>query len=365
MKKERKGIFQTGHILLLGMVLGSVQLASASVISVTANLSTTVQELIDMVPGSVTSDGTQFNNDPNSLPLFATGSLLTTDLEGELVATGQGVAQLSDRDNSLMGNPEEVALEVSCYSNDSSVSYNVSSEVDETRTVMFSAPEITFDDNGNQTVQSMVTLSGAVIFWADDPAADLSNMSANLSVIVTREDTGATLFQTGLTVSGNAAANVSPSGTGPIQFEIISLAELAAEGVDADSIAVLSQVQQAGTLVIVAIPRQQHLYTYTVTADQALPLRAVFRTSVQNVSDGTGVTATLGRPFEDLSTFIAQAFPEVDGDLMEKAINRAVEKRSTVPVSQAGPTSGLCGLLGIEMIAMLTFGLCYRFIRRR
>ena len=357
------------------LILAIGAVSQASVLSTRATVSTTVQELVSGEAGSVTSDSDALGDDPSVLPISATGNLLTTDLNGVLLATGQGLSVFSQPNLVGQNNPEEFALEVGCYSNSDTVSYEVDGQADETRTLLFAtegnplaAPDLGFGFGSTRLVQSRIFLSGAVIFWSDDPTQSLADMVAELTVNVIRLDTGATLFSTGLTVSGLSAGSAIPTTAGPLQFDLISLSELASDGVDAASIAILEAVRDDGTLIIVAIPDQQHAYTYTVTADEVFDIQASFQVRVQNVPGGTGVTATWGRPFAELTDFVDQGLPGVDGLALQKAVNRAVERRAIQNVisSQTVTTpGGLCGALGVEMLPIVALGLFLTLGRTR
>lgn len=367
----------TAHAWCLVCAVGVAGLvchnADAAVIGTSAVASVTVQEMIDGFPGSVTTDSAETVPDLSNLPLLATGSLTSTDLFGELVSSGQAYAEFQDPGRLDQPNPEEIGLEVASYANGEGVAYSVNSDVEELRTVIFTTPgspvaepEIDFNLLGQQTVESRVFVSGAIIFWSTDPIADLTDMFGEVEVRVARQDTGATLFTTSLTVAGDAMAGVVPSSTGAIQFEVVDLADLAAEGVDEESLAILEQVQNTGSLIVVIIPEQQHAYTYSVTADESLVLSAVFAARVSNKPGGTGVAVTLGRPFANLSAFVDQALPGVDGASLQTSVNAVTASRTIGLVRSAGSSRPFaCGLFGGEAVALIGVMLFSGFARVR
>jgi hypothetical protein len=328
--------------------------ASASVISTSAVVSTTVQELIDGASGSMTTDSAETLDDLSNVPLRASGILTSTDLDLVLIAQGQAFGDFMDPARLDQPNPEEFGLEVASYAQGDSVAYSVSSVASEFRTVSFSASEIDFGVFGTQTVESRIFLSGAMLFWSTQPGLDLSDIHSEVAVSVVREDTGETLFSSSLVVSGAA----EPTTQGPIQFDVLELDELVAAGVDADSLAILERVEREGSLIIVVIPEQEHPYTYRVVEDEPFVLNARFETRVQNKPGGTGAAVALGRPFQNLAAFIGDALPGVDGTAMQRAINLETASRNIGLVRSAGSSSevsgrSVCGALGVESVAML------------
>lgn len=336
-----------------------VQHARGEVIGTVASVSITVQELIDATPGSVTSDEDVLNATSSNLPLAATGSLISTDLSGTLVSMGEALSEFSDPTRLDQPNPEEFGIEVACYSNAAaeSVAYRVSGLSDETRTIVFTADEIDFGNDGTQEIESRVFLSGAVILWSTEQGVDLSEMLGELSIRVSREDTGASLFSTTLTVTGTGAGGAAASSDGPIRFEEIGLDDLADEGVDAESLAVLERVEQAGTIMVILIPPQEHAYRYTVSANEPLDLKAELSAVVRNAPAGTGMAAVWGRPFQNLADFIEEGLPGVNGAALQQTLNAAVARRSIGLVSEDDPNPTgarrFCGAFGFELAGLV------------
>jgi hypothetical protein len=340
-----------------------------------AAVSTTVQELIDGIPASVTSDSDALDATGSNLPLKASGDLTSTDLEGKLVSMGQAFSAFTDPTISDDPNPEEFSIEVGGYSNTVSVGYTVAGEAWERRTLVFTTPgssvappEIDFGTGSTREVESRIYLSGAVLFWSTAPGTSLDDMRATLDVIVVRDEDEAVMFESSLEVLGAGTDEVSTSSTGPVVFEVVGLDELADQGIDEDSLAILEQIEQQGTLIVLVIPEQEHPYTYTVTADEPFDLTATLGVNVRNVPEGTGVAATWGAPFENLAAFIEQGLPGVSGASIEQSVNKVIEARAIglVPAYD-GPSmqarSPLCGALGLEFAVMATLALCLTLTR--
>jgi len=325
-----------------------------------ARVETAVQELIDGVPGSVNADDGEFPEGGVDLPIFASATLTSTDLEGVLVAQAQGFSEFADPTRLDQPNPEEFALEVACYSNAESISYSVRNAANEARTVVFNRrgstaapPEIDFGLSSTRRVESRMFLSGAVVLWSTNAEANLDELRTDIAVTISREDNDALLFETTLAVEG---ADLNPSATGPIRFERVDLSELESLGLDAATLAVLQQVETVGALRVIVIPPQEHAYRYVVTADEELTLNAGLEVHVRNSPGGTGVAAVLGRPFQDLADFIESGLPGVDGEVVQRSLNNATAYRAIglVPSDDtAKAIPRLCGAGGAAMIGML------------
>jgi len=279
-----------------------------------------------------------------------------------LVSQAQGFSEFADPTRLDQPNPEEFALEVACYSNADSISYSVSSVANEARTVLFARrgnsaapPEISFGLGSTRRVESRVFLSGTVVLWSTNAEANLDELRTEIAVTISRDDDVTPLFETTLTVEG---ADTNPSATGPIRFERVDLSELESLGLDDDTLAVLQQVEDAGSLLVIVIPPQEHPYRYVVTADEELTLNAAMEVRVRNAPGGTGVAAVLGRPFQDLADFIESGLPGVNGESLQRSLNEATASRElglmpptdTVP---AIPAPRLCGASGPSMIGLL------------
>lgn len=358
-KRSAHGAAAVCVVCMVGVLASS---ATATVIDTSASVTTSVQELTAGVPGSVINDSATSVADLSNLPLLASGSLTSTDLNGVLDSRGQAFGEFLDPTRLDQPNPEEFGLEVASYSNSGSVVYSVGSQVEELRTVIFTtagspitAPEIDFGPFGTQTVESRVFFNGAVIFWATQPNVDLTDMLAEVQVVVTRNDIGATLFSTTLSVAGQTAGAVNASAEGPLQFEIVQLSELATLGIDGQSMALLQSLERDGSLVVVVIPEQEHRYSYTVTANAPLVLNARFSARVLNKPGGTGAAVVLGRPFDNLAGFIGDALPGVNGDDVERSVNAATAARTIGLVQSAATPAGgsACGSFGFDLAALL------------
>lgn len=352
-------------VFMIGAIWSFSATSPAAVVGTRATVSGSVQELIADVPASVNGDSREFPAEGVTLPLSATAAVTSTDLNGALAGFGSASCRFLDPARLDDPNPQEFAVEVGCFSNIEMVSYDVTSRADEFRTVVFDRADVGVRPGASHEIESRVYLSGAVVAWTTDGAA-MDSIHGELRVSVTREEDDSLLFETTLTLDGDSA-----DSTGAIRFERVELDELAALGVDEASLAVLRQVDVGGGLVVLAIPPQEHAYTYTVTIDEPSTLHARLETTINNRPDGTGVAVALGSPFQDLASLIGTALPGVDGERLQKSVNQAVARRAlgfvaaqddgSSPVLDATPR--YCGTLGMVPLGVMGFGLA--LIRRR
>ncbi|MDO8632025.1 MAG: hypothetical protein Q7R41_16190 [Phycisphaerales bacterium] len=355
---------------MLAAICALTARALGAVVAVDASVVTAVQELIDGQPASVNADDDSRNADGSNLPLLAAADVVSTDLEGSLVAHGRGFATFADPTRLDQPNPEELALETACFSNAESVSYLVTATAAETRTLRFARSEVAFASDGTRDVESVIFVSGAIVLWSAEPGGesdqggsghgDLGGMSSEISFVVSRGGgVEAPLFQTSLVVQGDDQGGVASEADGPIEFEAIGLNELADRGVDEATIDILQQVADQGVLMVLAIPRQEHIYRYVVGANEPFELSAKLEARIRNAPNGTGVAVAMGRPFSELANFIEQGLPGVKGGSLQRAVNDSVAARvggNRMPsdgTARDVPRWTPCGALGGEALLMV------------
>jgi hypothetical protein len=117
-----------------------------------------------------------------------------------------------------------------------------------------------------------------------------------------------------------------------------------------------------GSVHVMLIPDQDVPYTYTAEVGEEFDLIATFEVDLTNLPDGTGVSAVFGREFEALAGMIEEAFPDVDGQVVEAGVNLAQARSVAPPLASAADGKGsrgagasglLCGSLGLEAVGML------------
>lgn len=372
-KKRQQRIFISKFSITF--LLCIVGLVDAAIVNTTGSVETVIQELVDGAIASTSSATDSLDTDQSNFPLLASGELTTSDLDGTSLSLGQGFSQFLDPTRLNQPNPESFALEVSSYSNAADTAYVVTSTASETRTVLFAGPdnptlqaEIQFDDDLTREILSRVYLSGAVVLWSTDDDVNLNGLVADITVTITNGATGEILFGTTLSVDVNTGGTVSTTTTGAIRVQQVNINAFINSQVDEDTANILQEVVENGTLIILTIPEQFHNYTYTVTADAPFLLTANLEMTVRNVPGGTGIAATLGRPFENLAEFIEEGLPGVDGETIEKTINGEINQSlaglDDKPEGQIIPGDSFCGAFGVELMIFGLFFLPLQLVPR-
>jgi len=361
-------------MLAVGVVPGA---ALGEVLALDAVLRARTQQFVDGEPVSSDEVFKDFGLTAANFPLQVVSRLEEPTPTEELIAAGQGIADVDDPNLSSGENPEELGLEADAFSIDAGIAYQVTASAVEARTLRFTTGELGSDPGVEREVESSVFLSGAIIVWSLDPLRDLTGLSAEVTLTVEQfregESGGETVFSAVMGVSGlpegEAEADVEPAGTDGIAFEFGgSEAVLDRAGPDPllkDYLAVLGRTH------VMLIPDQEFVYTYRAEVGEEFELVATFEVDLTNLPDGTGVSAVFGRGFTALSEMIEEAFPEVDGETVEAGVNLA-QARAASPVTVGADDGGgrgtsgtLCGSLGFEAVGMLIFAAIVPLAARR
>jgi len=354
--------------------------ARAAILQTDAHLAASVQEFINGQPGSSSSDTAVHDPTNETLPILASANVVSTDLGGAVQALGQSFSAFADPTRLDQPDPEELALEAACYSNSTDFAYTVAASAEETRTIVFASPgstvapsEIQFQSDGTRLIQSTLFLNGAVLLWSNESAADLSALTANLVISIWREDFTSPLFGSSTLPAPIFSGSLNVDGSGSTSSVVAKVLvtqeatvdDLAALGVSDAAIEKLRTLAETGTLRIIILPPQQHTYNYRVTADEQFHLVALLDLRLHAIPGGTGVTATFGRPFQELADFIDQAIPGVNGKSLQSSLNKLVDARDVIqvpPPNSQTPFGSMCGALGMEsfLLAGLFLAFCVR-----
>lgn len=358
-------------VTMVGVGTSLVSLpARGAVFGGTASTSTLVQEVIDGEAASVTSDEAEADLLLGQLPVLAEAALSSTDLDGALVSQGRGFAQIEDPTRLDQPNPEELRIEAACYSTAANIEYVVNAAATERRNIVFTTagsriadPEIQFDANGTQTIESSVFLGGIVMVWTTGGDVDLTGLQGDIDITITSDEEP--VFVTTLSVSLDDQGAVAFDVAGPLTVTELTVDALAAQGtLDQTTIDQLRSLAETDSLLMLAIADQEHAYQYEVTADEPLVLQADMSIDLHTPAGGVGIAATLGGPFENLAQYVIETLPSVDGAAVQRAINAAALDRATTPTPTATSTP-LCGVFGIEALIGLFLPLGIVARRRR
>lgn len=320
--------------------------AHAAVLNIRGTTSCAVQEFLESQPGTVSSDDQEGDPRAGTGGIGSTADVETVELDGLLIGHARATSSIGDPAPLIVPNPEELSLEAGCFSNADSVSYLVTTSVEETRTIVLKRSEIP----ANGRVESLLTLCGAIVVWATDSNIPLDSIEGSVEATITSADGEAYLESTiNLALPSQSGIEV----VGALRVEDVTTDDLAALGVDEDSLNILERVQESGRLLMFALPQQRHRYRYPASANTNFELTASLRVRLRNAPGGTGIAVALGRPFAELAEFIGAGLPGVDGQKLQKAINDAVAERSKDQAPQTGGFTRPCGVMGLEAALLL------------
>lgn len=335
------------------IVLALAGYAAGEVTGTDAEVVTSVAETISAEPGSSIDDTQALDGDLANAPLLSATRIDSTDFDESVIALGRATASFTAPVEAAE-NPEELLVEAGCFSASADVDYAVESAVRETRDLLFSAGEIEFDENGERRIESTFFVSGALLLWSQSSGGDAELPVAEISLTVRRGMGNAMLLRSTVSAEGSDVTS-----TGPLVVQLETVDSLSAE-LDAEEVAALKALEAGGSLTIVVFPQQELVYDYSATMGEPLSLRAEITIEASVTGAGTGVSATLGGPFEDLADLLLVALPDGSGEVVERAMNDVISKRSVGRVEQQVPDgssgAGLCGAFGGET-AMLLFPL--------
>ncbi len=343
----------------------------AAMLAFTARLDSRCQEFVSGEAVSFDQGFEEFELTSVVLPLRVTSSLELPSASPFLAATAQGFADFYEPRVALDRNPAELALEADCFSVDPDVSYRVISSVQEARTLRFNQAELRTTESDAQEVISSVFLSGAFIVWSQDPFRDLTGLSGRIDFAIEKfsgpdrpaegaaGDDLTVVFHSALGVTGTPGGVVNPFIEGRGTF-LFGGPDLVRELIDPAPDAPPDGFDEMGRVSVMVIPIQEMTYRYQARPGEQFELLARVTVEVNNIPGGTGISAVFGRDFEALGTMLEGAFPDVDGEATQMAVNtarvRAQPVASDQVAAETAPRRGTCGAVGAEAIAVLAAG---------
>jgi len=328
--------------------------AAGELVRFDATLEARTQEFVAGEPVSFDESFEEFLVTSTELPIRVIAQLVLPTEDESLVAASQGFADFYEPTIPPDGNPEELALEVNCFSIAPAVSYEVRAVAIEERLIRFSEDELGSGPQVERDVESSVYLSGAVIVWSQDGARDLTGLDAEMTFTVEQSgdgDTGGTeVFRAAVRLEGGPGGQISASVDGEIDLLFGPFETVYPEG-DRDA-GLAEAFSVLGDVHLLLIPEQDLRYVYSARAGEEFELRAAFTAAAANLPGGTGVSAVFGRGFEGLADLLSEAFDSSAADDIEAGVNRAQLAAQSSHDGESPAvrrtTGGACGALGIE-----------------
>lgn len=342
---------------------------SAEVISITADLRSFVQSSINGVEDSFDEAIEIFDENGPTLPISTRANLDSRTEDDTVQSEALAISDFDDPTGSATRNPQEIGAEANCFSLDTT-SYTLETTVVERRTIEFSEAELNFPPDGMDMVQSAIFPSGVIGIWSLDERSDLTDLSGELIFTVNRidldgdgNDTGSTQLVAQRVILQGNGANVTLEQTEGITviaggLDILPTDDTGGLDVDLEAIA---------TAQVAVIPAQQINYEYEAVAGERFILEAVVTINASNIAGGTGVTAVVGRPFDNAAEIIDIGIPSATARRLQSRMNLAL---SEFALDQEPPTTvetpfGFCGATGMEMAGLFVIIGGWRVVRRR
>ena len=357
--------------------------AYGELLSFDVTLESKTQEFIAGEPVSFDQSFEDFLLTTADLPVQVASRLVVPTVDDSLVAAGQGFADYFEPVMSVNVNPEEFGLEASCFSIVPDYAHEVTARAVEDRTIQFTRQELDSEAGEERDIESSVYLSGAIIVWSQDPARDLTGLTARMTFTVDQfrgadgsetDGDGLNLFRAVVGVEGSAGGAVAPNiageGDADVQY-VFGGPETVLQRVTGSEL-LEEYFDLMGQVYVLLIPNQAIDYQYQAEAGEEFELVAEFIVEAKALPDGTGVSAVFGRGFEALAEQIAEAFADVDAQEVESAVNRAqieAGQSLTLPANDGDTTAAdngtaLCGATGFGTLGLLALAML-PLMRRR
>lgn len=298
-------------------------------------------------------------------PAVARARLDFADETLDTLAAGQGVAVLHIPNFSGAGTPNDAGLDVAAFSADEVTSWLVEGTVAENRSIVLTAADLGGGVSGGRTqVDSRVLLSGVMLIMAEDQAADLSRVEAELTVYIVQRPPGATPMRV---MEAEVLLGGGPDGAVTVRRATGSLAGVSLPVLQFPELT--PDLPMVRAIVFNGVNLQ---YSYEVVAGEAFDLELHVQAHVRTQPGGTGAAAVFGLPQEGLESVLARIKGDDRGARLAAAIAQHVDTTGESYASPSDPAAALwrlffpfCGGLGLESVglALVGGGLC--LVRRR
>lgn len=360
---------------MLAAVIGLVPTAEAIVVQLSAEAWSKVTFFVNGAQDSFDESHQVFGPESGlSLPISTQARLETFADGSDPEATGQADAGFDDPTRTTPGrNPEEFTLEAACFSNDDSTGCVAEDTVIEERIIRFSGEELGNPLDGTRRVQSAFFPSGAIFLWSLEAGRDLTGLSAEVSFVVCRAAIGDDGVEEDCTVLLEERVSLRGRADGSIE-EDISNGIFAVAGdlsilPDIPDLP-LGDLSALGATRFLIIPETQELaYEYPGEVDEEFVLKATVTVVISNQfaqPAGTGGAAAFGS-FDQVADVLALAVAESSAKAIQARINRAIEVFEPQAVAETSQDAlpNPCGLLGVEVVAMLMLSMAFFVVPRR
>ena len=352
------------HCVLITMMLGALSAshAKAAILSITGSSSARVVLFGPDVP---TESDFSENSVPGTVPTppaVATARIDFFDDNGEISAGGTALSVFENPNLSGFGNPNDVGLDLSCFTDDDKATWLVQGTASESRVIVLDAPANTtgVPTIGPSTANSNLLISGVLVITSLNAERDLTGVEATFNISVTQRLANGDSMEV---AAGSLVMAGGPMGTVEIQEATGVLAPVAPPVIDFSGLVATLPVVNAVIFAGTQIP-----YTYEFTPGEEFELELNVDAQVRNVPGGTGAAAIFGLPQLGFGDLLARVKNDDRGRELEAIIAQQVDTTGAAYVNNGPGLPFLfpfCGALGMEAGLMLLAVGGGMMIRRR
>lgn len=299
-----------------------------------------------------------FPGTSEALPIRVAASLVSSDPNRPAAAAG--AAQLANPTDLNQPNPEDFAVNLTLLSRSADISYKADAFVLEKRRVLFRPEQIGPDAASGETLAftGKFFLDGALVFFAGEADADLSEASARVEITVatrSERDPNTVVFTDTIELIGQPGGEVLVTSSGTIPSTQLALSDLS--GI----------VDEFGVFKTLVLPKLEIEFPYNAVLGEEFELRAAIKVLASAPGRGIGVAAVLGAPTDTVTRVIritnddAAALKSVNA--IRAARDAAVSNPAGAPGLAPPILGGLCGLFGFESALLLSALACVGCLR--
>lgn len=326
--------------------------ARARVVQYGPNIPTETDSSVSTVPTTV----------PNP-PAVAEAELNRVENEGNITAGGRAMAVFEPPNLSGFGLPNDVGLDLGCFSDDNETTWLVEGTVNERRTIRLSSNQSGTEIVAGPTerARSRIVLSGVMLMTSLDPARDMTGVEVELNVTVTKYDEMMTPPSEKV-LTGQLILRGGPGGAVTVAEATGAFADIAPPVLDFSALVVNLPLLKAIIFAGVELP-----YEYDYRPNRPFDLELEVSSQVRNIPGGTGGAAVFGLPQSGLGDILAKVKHDDRGDQLEAVISDHVDTTGAAYQNSVGIPSlfPACGLFGIESALTIGIGGGWFSLRRR
>lgn len=356
----------SGILIALAVVTGNTSSARATILDVNGRIFSQVTKLVNGAPVDTDTKSAVFaSSQPVDLPLVGITKLDGAAHDGAILSSGECSAVFDDGRTSQSFLPfarNDLGMDLAAYSSDGETTFDIQGLSEQRRTLRIEGWEVQYPTLGSARIRSSVSLAGALIVAAYDPAIDLTGVVLEVDVVVNQHrGSGETVERLNgtLTLTGGPNGSLTVAATGAISPALFPLI---------DVVNLVPDLADAGLLFVkaVAFPAIALPFDYEAQQNEVFDLTATFTSRIKTNTSNIGIASIFGLPQTALGNVMARVRNDDSGVRIENAVASIVDTTGQSGGHSQAPFFGLCGALGMEsaIAVAAAFGMGARRVRR-